>query len=54
MIFGGRFVLQRTWVQHIPRARQHQVIYAGHFAHALGNLNPNPESQSEESGRSRP
>ena len=37
------------WVQHIPRARQHQVTYAGHFANALGNLNPKQESQVEES-----
>ena len=36
------------WVQHIPRARQHQVTYAGHFANALGNLNPKQESQVEE------
>ena len=36
------------WVQHIPRARQHQVTYAGHFANALGNLNPKHESQAEE------
>ena len=35
------------WVQHIPRARQHQVTYAGHFANALGNLNPKPESTEE-------
>jgi hypothetical protein len=25
------------FVQHIPRARQHQVTYAGYFANALGN-----------------
>ena len=42
-------VLQQIWVQHIPRARQHQVTYAGHFANALGNLNPKHESQVEES-----
>ncbi len=36
------------WVQHIPRARQHQVTYAGHFANALGNLNPKQESQVEQ------
>ena len=30
------------WVQHIPRARQHQVTYAGWFANALGKLNPKP------------
>ncbi len=36
------------WVQHIPRARQHQITYAGHFANALGNLNPKQESQVEE------
>ena len=35
------------WVQHIPRARQHQVTYAGYFANALGNLNPKPESTEE-------
>jgi len=28
------------FVQHIPRARQHQVTYAGYFANALGNLSP--------------
>jgi len=36
------------WVQHIPRARQHQVTYAGWFANALDNLNPKQESQVEE------
>ena len=36
------------WLQHIPRARQHQITYAGHFANALGNLNLKPESQVEE------
>jgi hypothetical protein len=35
-------------VQHIPRARQHQVTYAGWFANALGNLNPKQESQVED------
>ena len=30
------------WVQHIPRARQHQITYAGWFANALGKLNPKP------------
>ena len=30
------------WVQHIPRAKQHQVTYAGWFANALGKLNPKP------------
>jgi hypothetical protein len=39
------------WVQHIPRARQHQaatqpVTYAGWFANALGNLNPKKDSQT--------
>ena len=28
------------WVQHVPRAKQHQVTYAGWFANALGKLNP--------------
>jgi hypothetical protein len=33
------------FAQHIPRARQHQVTYAGYFANALGNLkNPNAEN----------
>ena len=36
-------------MQHIPRARQHQVTYAGHFANALGNLNTKQEGQVEES-----
>ena len=35
------------WVQHIPRARQHQVTYAGHFANALGNLSPKPGPTEE-------
>gem|GEM_PF-6285080 len=39
------------FVQHIPRARQHQVTYAGWFANALGNLKdpleePKPEQQT--------
>ena len=38
-------VLLRTWGQHIPRARQH---HAGHFANALGNLNPKVQSQAGE------
>ena len=38
------------WVQHIPRARQHQVTYAGWFANAQGKLNPKPaRAESEES-----
>lgn len=41
------------FVQHIPRARQHQVTYAGYFANALGNLKePKAEKNpgSENSG----
>ncbi|MFN8613660.1 MAG: hypothetical protein U0931_39360 [Vulcanimicrobiota bacterium] len=40
------------WVQHIPRARQHQATYAGHFANALGNLKPRREkpTNSDEMG----
>jgi len=39
------------FIQHIPRARQHQVTYAGWFANALGNLKdpseePKPEQQT--------
>ena len=38
------------WAQHIPRARQHQITYAGWFANALGKLNPKPaRAESEES-----
>ena len=44
----GRLRPPADWVQHIPRAWQHQVTYAGHFANALGKLNPKPESQVEE------
>jgi hypothetical protein len=41
------------FVQHIPRARQHQVTYAGYFANALGNLSPKKaEGQSTEPKRS--
>ncbi|MFN8613210.1 MAG: hypothetical protein U0931_37070 [Vulcanimicrobiota bacterium] len=35
------------WVQHIPRASQHQVTYAGHFANALSNLKLPTAYQSE-------
>ena len=44
------------FVQHIPRARQHQVTYAGYFANALGNLKePKAEKNpgSENSGKSK-
>jgi hypothetical protein len=36
------------FVQHIPRARQHQVTYAGYFANALGKLNPKPKNERSE------
>ena len=34
--------------QHIPKARQHQVSYAGHFANALSKLKPKPRTESDE------
>lgn len=34
------------WVQHIPRARQHVVTYAGWFANALGKLNPKKDNET--------
>ena len=41
------------FVQHISRARQHQVTYAGYFANALGNLSPKKaEGESTEPKRS--
>ena len=36
------------WVQHVPRAKQHQVTYAGWFANALGKLNPKAEQETPE------
>jgi len=37
------------FVQHIPRARQHQVTYAGWFANALGNLrDPHEETKPKQ------
>jgi len=39
-VWDHAFDFLADWVQHIPRARQHQVTYAGWFANALGNLNP--------------
>jgi len=39
-VWEHAFDFLADWVQHIPRARQHQVTYAGYFANALGNLNP--------------
>lgn len=38
-VWDHAFDFLADWVQHIPRAKQHQVTYAGHFANALGNLN---------------
>jgi hypothetical protein len=45
-LWDHAFDFLADWVQHIPRARQHQVTYAGHFANALGNLNPNKKESS--------
>ena len=43
-IWASAYDFLADWVQHIPRAKQHQITYAGAFANALGKLNPKPES----------
>lgn len=46
-VWDHAFDFLGDWVQHIPRARQHQVTYAGWFANALGNLNPKEDNQAD-------
>ena len=42
------------FVQHIPRARQHQVTYAGYFANALGNLkDPSAEPKCQPQAKAK-
>jgi hypothetical protein len=40
--------------QHIPKARQHQVSYAGYFANALSKLKPGTKSEAADTGTAGP
>ena len=52
-IWGHAYDFLADWVQHIPRARQHLVTYAGWFSNALSKLNPKNVGTGEEREKPR-